>query len=83
MRDERLEHLRRRLRFYREAEEAILTAQSYEMDGMVLTRANLGLVQDMISELEREISRLERDTTGRHRSRMRVVIPSDGMRYRP
>lgn len=83
MRNERLEGLRGRLRRYREAEDAILTAQSYEVDGMRLTRADLGKVQRMIAELEGEISRLERDSVDRHRSRMRVVIPVDGMRYRP
>ena len=79
---ERLEYLRYRLSRYREAEDAILTAQSYEIDGMRLTRADLSRVQSVIGKLEREIARLEVQTGRLQRSRMRVMIPVDGMGIR-
>ena len=76
----RTHEIRSRLQKYREAEDAILTAQSYEIDGMRLTRADLKLVQDMIARLEDELAVSERSERGMKRSRMRVVIPADGMR---
>lgn len=71
-RDARLEELRERLALYRRAEAAILSSQSYEMEGMRLTRANLADVQRWISRLEGEVSRLSRG-----RGRLRVIVPKD------
>ena len=78
----RLEYVRRRLMLYREAEEAILSAQSYEVDGMRLTRADLSLVQDMIARLEHEELKLLHAVRGLTRSRLRVIIPMDGVHIR-
>lgn len=76
---ERIEITRARLNRYREAEDAILSAQSYTLDGMSLTRAELPHVQKMINELENELTRLMLQVRKTSRSRMRMVIPSDGL----
>ena len=76
---DRIEMTRARLNRYREAEDAILSAQSYSLDGMSLTRANLPHVQKMINDLENELSRLTLQQHKATRSRMRVVVPSDGL----
>lgn len=77
MRHERLELLRERYRGYLEAEQAIRTSQSYSLNGVSLTRADLGKVQDMIAKLEVEIMKETRKVQGLHRSRVRVVVPVD------
>jgi hypothetical protein len=64
--------LNERLEMYRRAEAAILSSQAYKMEGVELTRANLGEVQRMISRLEGMISRL---SSGR--GRVRVIVPKD------
>ena len=46
-----------RLALYYKAEKAILSGQSYEIEGLKLTRANLKDVQSMINTLESKISR--------------------------
>lgn len=69
---ERLAVLNERLEMYRRAEAAILSSQSYEMEGLKLTRANLADVQKQISRLEGEIARLSRV-----RGRLRVIVPKD------
>lgn len=80
---DRIGMLQARLGRYMAAEDAILSAQSYTVDGMMLTRADLPRVQEIIEKLERELLRLENRAQGIGRSRMRVVIPADGMRFRP
>lgn len=80
---DRIKILLARLERYQAAEDAILSAQSYTVDGMTLTRADLPRVQEIIEKLERELSRLCAREKGFSRSRMRVVIPSEGMRFRP
>lgn len=81
---EKIESLRERLRRYRQAEDAVLTGQSYEVDGMRLTRADLKTIAGIIAGLVAEITRLEsREIPAMKRSRMRVAIPSDSMRFRP
>ena len=80
---ERLEIIQARLRRYREAENAILSAQSYSVEGMNLTRADLGKVQTMIAQLEREELKLLRNVRTQFRSRIRYVIPRDGVRTWP
>ena len=62
-----------RLTLYYKAEKAILSGQSYEMEGLKLTRANLKDVQSMISALESKISALKAKLRGR--ARFRVVRP--------
>lgn len=68
----RLEMKKQRLAMYYEAEQAILTGQSYTIGGQTLNRANLSHVVKQIKELEKEITRLERGG-----SRVRRVIPID------
>ena len=79
----RLEYVQARLRRYREAENAILSAQSYSVEGLNLTRADLGKVQAMIAELENEEMKLLRQTVNERRSRIRYVVPRDGVRTWP
>ena len=62
-----------RLALYYEAEKAILAGQSYEMESLKLTRANLKDVQNMITSLEKKISALNAQLRGR--ARFRVVTP--------
>ena len=62
-----------RLALYYKAEKAILSGQSYEIEGLKLTRANLKDVQSMISALESKISALKAQLRGR--ARFRVVRP--------
>ncbi|MBR0151704.1 MAG: hypothetical protein IJP89_10115 [Synergistaceae bacterium] len=77
--NEKLEILRARLLMYYRAEKAILTGQSYEIEGLKLTRADLGKVIQMIAELEDEIRRIEAESGFRVvRSRIRYVVPADG-----
>lgn len=70
----RLEVAKLRLELYLKAERAILSGQSYEVEGLKLTRANLADVQDMIADLESLISRLEAGSA----KRRRVIVPRDG-----
>ena len=70
----RLELAQNRLALYLKAEKAILSGQSYEVEGLKLTRANLADVQDMIADLEALIGRLE---AGSYKRR-RVIVPKDG-----
>ena len=62
-----------RLVLYYKAEKAILAGQSYEAEGLKLTRANLKDVQSMISSLEAKISALKAKLRGR--SSFRIVRP--------
>lgn len=68
----RLEMSKQRLAMYYEAEQAILTGQSYTIGGQTLNRANLSHVVKQIDKLEKEVARLESG-----RSRVRRVIPID------
>lgn len=62
-----------RLTLYYKAEKAILSGQSYEIEGLKLTRANLKDVQSMISSLESKISALKAQLRGR--AKFRIVRP--------
>ena len=62
-----------RLTLYYKAEKAILSGQSYEVEGLKLTRANLKDVQNMISALESKISALKSRQRGR--AKFRIVRP--------
>ena len=70
----RLQVAKMRLELYLKAERAILSGQSYEAEGLKLTRANLADVQDMIADLEALIGKLE---AGSYKRR-RVIVPKDG-----
>lgn len=76
---DRINMIQARLSRYREAEDAILSAQSYSLEGMQLTRANLKDVQNMIASLERELASLERAALKTGRSRIRMIVPVDGI----
>ena len=78
--NDRINLTKARLMRYREAENAILSAQSYSIEGMNLTRADLSTVQKIIAELERELARLERAALKTGRSRMRMIVPLDSTR---
>ena len=62
-----------RLTLYYKAEKAILSGQSYEVEGLKLTRANLKDVQNMIAALENKISALKAKQRGR--AKFRIVRP--------
>ncbi len=71
---EKLAVVKARLTLYYKAEKAILSGQSYEIEGLKLTRADLGKVQDMIADLENKVERL----SAKPRPRRRVLVPIDG-----
>lgn len=73
----RLDILYHRLNNYLKAEEAITHSQSYEMEGLRLTRADLDSVRKAISEIEVQIEYAERKLSGS--ARMRVIVPVDGL----
>lgn len=70
----RLSIAKSRLELYYRAEKAILNGQSYEVEGLKLTRANLTDVQKMISDLESLIDKL----IMKGYTRTRMIIPKDG-----
>lgn len=74
-RNERLKILKNRLHIYYEAEEAILSSQSYSLGSKSLTRADLAKVQDMIKSLEGEIELLESSSMGKRL--VKRIIPVD------
>ena len=71
--NEKLSIKKARLRLYYAAEKAILSGQSYEIEGLKLTRANLKEVQNMIDQLESQIENL----SGKRRARMKYIVPKD------
>ena len=70
---EQLKIAESRLASYYDAEQAILSGQSYEMEGLKLTRANLKDVQNMIASLEKKVSALEVKIKGK--AKFRIVRP--------
>ena len=73
--NEKLEIKKARLKLYLKAEIAILSGQSYEIEGLKLTRANLKDVQDMIMRLENDVAKL----SGEKRTRIKFVVPKDNI----
>lgn len=73
MNKSKLQIRKARLALYLKAEQAILSGQSYEIEGLKLTRASLEYVQRAIKELEDNIERL----MGRGRGRRRYAVPMD------
>ena len=67
-----LEIKKARLKLYLAAEIAILKGQSYEIEGLKLTRADLKAVQNMIAQLESEIAKF-----GKQRARQKFIVPKD------
>ena len=72
---EKIAFLNGRLALYLDAEEAILSGQSYRIEGLELTRANLADVQSMIRSLYNQIEELEARLT-RSRRYSRVIRPA-------
>ncbi len=72
--EEGIERKKERLNLYLQAEQAILSGQSYEVEGLKLTRADLKTVEDMIEALERAIYVADVDN---RRKRFRVIIPRE------
>ena len=70
---EQIQIAQARLTLYYKAEKAILSGQSYEVEGLKLTRANLKDVQNMIAALENKISALKSRQRGR--AKYRIVRP--------
>lgn len=68
-----LEQAQAKLLAYSEAEEKVLTGQSYTLGGRSLTRANLAEIRAGMTLWEGRVSRLE--STGRMGPTMRSVIP--------
>lgn len=70
--------LNRRLRLYLEAEHAILHGgQSYTIEDMVVTRADLGKIQDMIAELRAAGATEADETDGYGPKRARRILFRD------
>ena len=67
-----LEIKKNRLKLYYEAEEKVLNSQSYTLGSKTLTRADLTSIQNMIKNLEGEISSIEQYGTTKRRS-VRIV----------
>ena len=75
-----LEITKARLLKYYECEQAILSGQEYEIEGLHLTRADLKVVRDTIFDLEHEIRKMEESLNpAKTRPRFRVVIPKEGL----
>lgn len=68
---EQIQLAKSRLSLYLKAEKAILSGQSYEVEGLKLTRANLKEVQTTINQLKKELYALSSKTQGR--AKFRVV----------
>lgn len=71
--------LEARLYEYNKALRAILTGQSYKMGDVELTRASLETVQSEIARLENALIQTSQSLK---RSRLRYVVPMDGVRKR-
>ena len=71
----KLEVKKARLKLYLAAEKAILSGQSYEIEGLKLTRANLKDVQTMIAQLENQVEKLG---AKQRRARLKFIVPKDG-----
>lgn len=71
--------LQERLKRYLQAEQAILSGQSYKAEGLELERPDLEAVQSMIAKLQKEISAIENAGS---RSRIRYIIPVDSVKRR-
>ena len=65
---EKLEIAENRLILYLKTEQAILKGQSYKIEGLELTRANLKDVQNEIKNLKAEISMLTRKNLRTYRN---------------
>lgn len=72
---EKKKKLQNRLELYYEAEEKILSGQSFTIGSRSLTRANLAEVTSMIKSLEDQIAAI--DVNGTNKRKVARIIPRD------
>ena len=72
---QQLELLNNRLRLYLEAEKAILSGQSYRVEGLELTRPDLENVQNMIRKLQNDICFFEIFIAANSNKHSRIIRP--------
>lgn len=65
MSDSQLERLKTRLQMFYDAESAILLGQEYHNGSFSLRRADLGMIESTIKDLEKQISELESSNRGK------------------
>jgi len=73
----RLERTQERLNAYYDAELAVLSGQSYRIGSREMTRADLGVIRQTISDLENQIDELQSIKDGRERRAAFRIIPRD------
>ena len=67
----------RHLEMWLEAEAAVSTGQSYQIEQMQLTRANLKQIRETIIFWENKVAEAEREERNRGRNRMYHFSPHD------
>ena len=71
------ETAQRHLDMWLEAEAAVSTGQSYQIEKMVLTRASLKQIQESIAFWEKKVAEAEAEERGRGRNRIYHFSPHD------
>lgn len=71
------EDAQRHLEMWLEAEAAVSTGQSYQIEQMQLTRASLKQIRENIIFWENKVAEAEREERGRGRNRMYHFSPHD------
>ena len=71
------EDAQRHLEMWLEAEAAVSTGQSYQIEQMQLTRASLKQIRETIIFWENKVAEAEREEGGRGRNRMYHFSPHD------
>ena len=71
------EDAQRHLEMWLEAEAAVSTGQSYQIEQMQLTRASLKQIRETIIFWENKVAEAEREERGRGRNRMYPFSPPD------
>ena len=72
-----VDEVKKRLRIWLDAEEAIAKGQSYMIDNRRLERANLSQVREQIRFWKKELVKAEAAFTGRGSRRVMRVVPRD------
>lgn len=71
-----LKECQRKYQLYSDAEEAVLTGKSYEIEGRKLTRENLSEIRKGMQYWENECNRIGNGISGRARA-FRVIAKND------
>lgn len=71
------ETAQRHLDMWLEAEAAVSTGQSYQIEQMVLTRASLKQIRESIAFWEKKVAEAEAEERGRGRNRIYYFSPHD------